>query len=84
MKNQSKILKCPIMLVLYILLIVVSDELFGKATEGSFWNYVIKGVAFLLPLLISDLAEKHGWDTWSGLVSKFKATRNSTLVKPDK
>lgn len=72
MKSHNNILKYPITLALFILFMVLVDALFGKATEKSFWNHFIEGVAFLTAMLIADIAEKQGWSTWSGLRSKFK------------
>lgn len=72
MKNLGNIIKYPILLALFIGLMAGLDALFGKSLEGRFWRYLVDGGAFLLALLIADLAERHGWDTWSGLFSKFK------------
>lgn len=70
MKKNGNILRYPIMLVMFIAIFVVLDKLFGDSVEDTFWSYCIQGVAFAL--LLGDDAEKHGWDTWSGLIGKFK------------
>lgn len=72
MKRNSNILKYPLMIVVFIAIFVVLDKLFGDSVERTFWSYCIQGVAFAIALLLGDVAEKHGWDTWSGLISKFK------------
>ena len=72
MKKTGNILRYPIMLVMFIAIFVVLDKLFGDSVEDTFWSYCIQGVAFAITLLLGDVAEKHGWDTWSGLIGKFK------------
>ena len=56
---------------MFIAIFVVLDKLFGNSVEDTFWSYCIQGVAFAITLLLGDVAEKHGWDTWSGLIGKF-------------
>ena len=63
MKKNGNILRYPIMLVMFIAIFVVLDKLFGDSVEDTFWSYCIQGVAFAITLLLSDVAEKHGWDT---------------------
>ena len=63
------------MIVVFITIFVVLDKLFGNSVEVTFWSYFIQGIAFAIALLLGDVAEKHGWDTWSGLISKFKKTK---------
>lgn len=75
MKKNSNILKYPIMFVVFIATLVVVDKLFGYSVEKSFWAYCIQGLVFVLAMQLFDVAEKHGWDTWSGLISKFKKTK---------
>lgn len=58
MKKYSNILKYPVLLVVFIALLLVLDKLFGNAVEGCFWSYLIQAVAFLLALLLADVAEK--------------------------
>ena len=72
MKKNGNILRYPIMLVMFIAISVVLDKLFGDSVEETFWYYCMQGVAFAIALLLGDVAEKHGWDTWSGLIGKFK------------
>lgn len=72
MKKHSHILKYPIMFVASIAFFVALDKLFGLASGKNFWDYCIPGLAVVISLLLDDVAEKHGWDTWSGLISKFK------------
>ena len=72
MKNHSNILKYPIMLAVFILLMFVLDKLFGGKVDGGFWNGLIKGGAFAFAMFLADVAEKHDWDTWSGLIRKFR------------
>ena len=72
MKKNGNILRYPIMLVMFIAISVVLDKLFGDSVEETFWYYCIQGVAFAIALLLGDVAEKHGLDTWSGLIGKFK------------
>lgn len=62
MKKNSYILKYSIMLVGFIAIFVVLDKLFGDSAERSFWSYCIQGLAFLIALLLGEIAEKHGWD----------------------
>ena len=72
MKKNSNILKYPVMLVVFIAILIGVDKLFGYSMKKSFWAYCIQGLFFVSALLLFDVAEKHGWDTWSGLISKFK------------
>ena len=75
MKKNSNILRYPIMLITFIVVLLLLDVMFGKAVERSFWHYFIQGGAFLLAVLLANVAEKHGWDTWSSLINKFKKNR---------
>lgn len=70
--KKISFLKYPIVVIIFLLVLFSFDALFGKTAGKSFWQYFIEGVAFLIALLLADVAEKHGWDTWSGLISKFK------------
>ena len=72
MKKNRNILNYPLMLFLYIAIFVVLDKLFGTGIENGFWDYCIQGVAFITAVSLGEVAEKHGWDTWSDLISKFK------------
>lgn len=74
MKN-STIPRYLIMLAAFIVVIVSIDAMLGKTAERNFWDYFIQGGAFLFAVLLANTAEKHGWDTWSGLISKFKKDR---------
>lgn len=75
MKKDSNILRYPIMLITFIVVLVLLDVMFGKAVERSFWFYFIQGGAFLLAVSLANVAEKHGWDTWSDLINKFKKNK---------
>ena len=76
MKNNSNIFRYPIMLIVFIVVLVVLDLLLGKAAEKNSWDYLIQGGAFVLAVWLANVAEKHGWDTWSGLIGKFKKNKN--------
>lgn len=75
MKKNGNILKYPIMLIAYILFFFLIDKLFGDIEGRSFMYGCFQGLAFIIAILLADLAEKHGWDTWSGLISKFKKNK---------
>ena len=66
MKNCSYIIKYTILLVVFLVFLIVLDKLFGNAVEEKVWSYFIPGGAFLLALLLANIAEKN----WSGLISK--------------
>lgn len=80
MKKYGNILKYPVILGVFFALLLVLDKLFGNAVEGRFRAYLIQAVAFLLALLLSDIAQKKGWDTWSGLVAPSLGLLESCLV----
>lgn len=75
MKKNSNILKYPVMLIVYVLLFVLLDKLFSDVAERSIIYYCVQGLAFITAILLGNLAEKYGWDTWSGLISKFKKNK---------
>ena len=75
MKKNGNILKYPIMLIAYILFFFLIDKLFGDIEGRSFLYGCFQGLAIVIAILLGDLAEKHGWDTWSGLISKFKKNK---------
>ena len=76
MKKSGNILKYPIAFVVYVVIFVALDKLFGSNIEKGFWYYCIQGLAFATALGLVEVAEKYGWDTWSGLISKFKKKKN--------
>ena len=76
MKNSGNIFKYPIMLVVYVVIVVAIDKLFGTSVEKGFWSYCIQGLAFTTAMLLAEVAERHGWDTWSGLIGKFKKNKS--------
>ena len=53
-------------MVVFLVFLIVLDKLFGNAVEEKVWSYFIPGGAFLLALLLANIAEKN----WSGLISK--------------
>lgn len=62
-------------MAMFAILMVAFNALFGKEAEGSFWKYFMEGGVFVLLILLGNVAEKHGWDTWYGLISKFKKNK---------
>ena len=78
MKMKSIISKYSLLFVVFIVLILlflVLDALLGKIATSNFWGFCKPGLAFITAVLILKNAEKHGWDTWSGLISKFKKNK---------
>lgn len=58
--------------ILYLALIILFDVITGDIANKTIWNYVAQMAIFFLVTLLFRYAEKHGWDTWSGLFNKFK------------
>lgn len=69
---MNNLVKYLVTLIVFLVLTVGTDKLFGEYVEGSFLKYLMQGGIFVLALFLAKTAEKHGWDTWSGLIGKFK------------
>lgn len=72
MKKKSNILRYLTNFVLYLVIIVAIDKLIGEPSEKGVWYFCIQALVFVIALELAQTAQKHGWDTWSGLFSKFK------------